>query len=64
MTELKPCPFCGSSEEWINYDCGRFGMHILGQMFWCRKCGGALIDPDINHCYNDIEKAWNRRAEE
>lgn len=62
MTRLKPCPFCGAEEEWLNYQ----NYYVLNispfQAIYCRKCGGAIIDTNINHCPNDINKAWNRRA--
>lgn len=68
MTELKPCPFCGMSDEddicVLDYyfptpDDGVASVHLI----YCRECGGALIDTNKNHCYLDRVKAWNRRAE-
>ena len=51
MTELKPCPFCGSEQVEIAY--------LLTRPYSiCKKCHGQIP------CYNtypDAKKAWNRR---
>lgn len=51
--ELKPCPFCGSTEivlsNWGLYRC------------WCTNC---LAKTDDEILEKDAIKAWNRRAEE
>lgn len=60
--ELKPCPFCGSTEA--EYFCERIS--VMNNAFMhgvmCHNCGGAYISSDIKTCPNDMYKAWNRRA--
>ena len=67
MTELKPCPFCGADEEDILvYDYhlpfspkkGVVAVHLI----YCSKCGGAMIDEDMDHAWKDRAEAWNRRV--
>lgn len=68
MAELKPCPFCGASGDGIQLH----SFHLPYQkdvgvttinMMYCTSCGGAMIDRDPQHCYNDLYKNWNRRAD-
>lgn len=66
MDELKPCPFCGADGEDIqmrDYFLPWYskGMHTIS-LIYCTKCGGAIIDQDKEHCYNDRVKMWNRRV--
>ena len=65
MNDLKPCPFCGAGDiQPIDYYLpyvptgGVHGIHLI----YCSKCGGAIIDQDKKHCYNDRVKMWNRRV--
>lgn len=65
-TELKPCPFCGAEVEinggpeewaptWWDPDSGG------DPYFIACKCGITLM---VGYCEpQEIEKAWNRRAE-
>lgn len=64
MVELKPCPFCGSDENALDFGfvCAtKFAKPYMYVV--CRKCGGMMVDTNTNHCPNDVKKAWNRRAE-
>lgn len=58
---LKPCPFCGENGEEIQ----DYTYHIPGNIyigiFYCRNCGGAMIDIDKKHCWLDRVKLWNKR---
>ena len=52
--ELKPCPFCGSSDLWID------GGECLNNFeVVCTKCGGRIGYFDTKA---DAIAAWNRRA--
>ena len=63
MTELKPCPFCGASKEYIQeFDIRLFVTTPINGLV-CKKCGGAIINGDIKKSsWVDLTKAWNRRA--
>jgi Lar family restriction alleviation protein len=59
MTELKPCPFCGSEAvitcnpddaKWFYIECGNENCPILVQGQW---------HTDMN----EAKKEWNRRAD-
>lgn len=69
MTELKPCPFCGADGDSIQHKqyflpyCPNVGVHVIS-IIYCDKCGGAMIDQNKKHCYNDTAKMWNRRVNE
>lgn len=54
MTELKPCPFCGSEIHIVR------GFSVIN-MFVCDKCG-ANVCFDGKKKGNESVKAWNRRA--
>ena len=49
MTELKPCPFCGSSDLHI---------YVMQDGIRCNNCGAKFTD-----CEDWMER-WNRRASE
>ena len=58
-TELKPCPFCGSTEVNLNKCTKRV---------WCKKChaSSGLITPFIQQGMTEEEAtlaAWNRRED-
>lgn len=57
---LKPCPFCGESGEEIQ-DRSFYLPNIYIGIFYCRNCGGAMIDTNKNHCWYDRAKSWNKR---
>ena len=63
--ELKPCPFCGANGNDIQpleyYLPWCKGINVIC-LIYCTNCGGAIIDQDKNHCYNDRKKLWNRRV--
>lgn len=50
MTELKPCPFCGSTS--ISVEGDSYGIRSLR----CRGCKIVV--------YVDLERIWNKRSEE
>jgi len=60
---LKPCPFCGGDAEYWEERIYRIPFNNLS---WkgvkCRKCGGAYISTDINHCAIDVYEGWNKRT--
>lgn len=49
MTELKPCPFCGSSDLYI---------YQLSDGIRCNNCMAKITDCE------DWKDRWNRRVEE
>ncbi len=49
--ELKPCPFCGSTEI-------RYGYGPLFPVVWCNKCDAQVQDVDD---VDDAIKLWNTR---
>ncbi len=58
--ELKPCPFCGSTE----LDYGIYTGTLRGFTYIeCENCGAEMKATDKNG-YRDVVKAWNRRTEE
>lgn len=63
---LKPCPFCGAKDDSIRtYDyylpyAKDVGIPVIS-LIYCANCGGAIIDQNKNHCYNDRIAKWNRR---
>lgn len=63
MSDLKPCPFCGSDGNDLDFRfvyATKFTKPFL--LVGCRKCGGMMVDTNTDHCLNDVKKAWNRRA--
>lgn len=60
MIKLKPCPFCGGEGEYFEER-----IFIMNNAFLmgvkCKKCGGAYMDANEDHCPNDVYKAWNQR---
>lgn len=66
MSELKPCPFCGSA---VNYN---FDMEFEPIGVFCPKCHASVrftrIRPMVKNrtagnVMDDITEAWNRRDE-
>ena len=62
MSDLKPCPFCGSEVTFMNL------MTPL-KMFYCknyRDCGAIVsFDNDAANRFDGAKiKAWNRRAKD
>ena len=63
MSELKPCPFCGNKED-LDFRfvyATKFTKPFL--FVACNKCGAMMVDTNLEHCLNDVKRAWNRRAE-
>ena len=59
MTELKPCPFCGGENIFVDgyeHDAG-IRWRVL-----CLDCMATVDDGTIQQKYRAIE-AWNRRVE-
>ena len=56
MTELKPCPFCGS--EKITYFLSFTGIYMVK----CRDCEALVSFPGKVE-KDDCIKAWNRRGD-
>jgi Lar family restriction alleviation protein len=56
-TELKPCPFCGSSD--LSFTPQPEVKHTMVRGVLCRSCGGQQTTPTNND--EDAIKAWNRR---
>lgn len=64
MTELKPCPFCGSKVR-FNYD-GNFEPNGI----WCSKCHMLAKFSRIHvkrgetfeFAMNEMAEAWNQRV--
>lgn len=55
MTDLKPCPFCKSTDlEYRSYDVSRRAIH-------CNNCRIWIAYPSDD---KKLEEAWNRRVEE
>ena len=52
MSELKPCPFCGSKDISLDPD-SRFG-------FWA-QCGDCSAAGPFQHLKHEAIEAWNER---
>lgn len=69
MEELKPCPFCGSSDVGFHYTSGRGRGNHMGFMIKCKKCGGAgelfysRSGSPVSEAEESAAKSWNTRAE-
>ena len=62
--ELKPCPFCGANESDLDFRFAYATTFTKPFLFvGCRKCGGMMVDTNMEHCLNDVKEAWNKRAE-
>ena len=58
MTELKPCPFCGSKK--VGYSDYISGMDVEGIV--CSGCG--IIFVPTAYCECTAIEEWNRRVKE
>lgn len=58
---LKPCPFCGENGEEIQDLKYYLPNNIYIGIFYCRNCGGAMIDTNKYHCWYDRVELWNNR---
>lgn len=56
MTELKPCPFCGSTSVEIRFD-ERDCSYIQ-----CLICDALVSTGVFESSYEDIVKLWNSRS--
>lgn len=59
MAELKPCPFCGNTDIYLD---GSDNLPPDDHPYWyviCSECGASVfgnVDPEV------AAEAWNRRA--
>lgn len=50
MSSLKPCPFCGGNEVFINANKGRYGWYVFVR---CSICGAESKKLGLGEKYND-----------
>ena len=55
MSDLKPCPFCGSN----NYSVDSYDRHHRWYA-WCNDCHALLVGRDTKE---EAIEAWNERVE-
>ena len=53
MEELKPCPFCGSQNFWVDITADG----------WVIVCNGCLAQSPAGTTQADVERKWNWRQE-
>ena len=60
MTDLKPCPFCGSKPEWSSH------RNYKAAVYYIRCPNPDCMSAETKHYWNeeDAIKAWNRRVEQ
>lgn len=56
MSDLKPCPFCGNTEPWLE----RIGTPRWSCIVACGECGSRHESSDEGA---DSGASWNRRAQ-
>lgn len=61
MSELKPCPFCGSEAELVYY-----GLNGNFKVIQCSVCGARtrMFNSDIIKRGENVVEAWNKRAKD
>ena len=61
MDELKPCPFCGADEDWLQEI--RLNVRVVDPLtgLICQRCGGAMLKNGMKTSLGDLYDAWNRR---
>lgn len=62
MSELKPCPFCGSAE--IEYKPMHFGGCESHGVMRCLECGCTVPTSEFGKHVKEPYSEWNRRASE
>ena len=68
MTELKPCPFCDSTDITIGHSSWdeKFGSHY--PYIFCRGCGASVSYIDkrwgLSDSEKDVKEMWNKRVRE
>ena len=63
MDELKPCPFCGAGKRWLYW--GLVYPNPVAKDYLyvqCKRCGGLMVDYNLDHSLNDVKQKWNKRA--
>jgi Lar family restriction alleviation protein len=60
MSDLKPCPFCGSTDI-SQDDCSE--PHYNGTSITCDECGAQVKGWGASNCTERARALWNRRAE-
>ena len=60
MSELKPCPFCGSSMCQTYLMCHTY---LSGEFYYARRNIMCTSTSGLADTKDDAIKAWNRRAE-
>ena len=56
MTELKPCPFCGSTAHITDFG---FSQDVCTYAIYCDKCN-ASVGAEANE--KEVAELWNRRV--
>lgn len=59
MTDLKPCPFCGSKNIVDDDAPGTFGESLVRYAVKCKECGVSFWHPECDKFCN-----WNTRPAE
>lgn len=62
MVNLKPCPFCGDSENVKKRY--MFAEHGIVTLIQCFHCGAQYTKIDAGVCEEDVINGWNRRVNE
>ena len=60
MSELKPCPFCGSKDVEIRWHAPLFGEMAMLNYVICNDCGAMGSHKILE---SEAIKAWNRRTD-
>lgn len=64
MTELKPCPFCGNCDAFLESFKVRKGYEAVVQCNGCLVHMGTITYDTEEEAIEAVKKAWNRRTHE